>query len=973
MKEFELRKQFEGAANTERFAPIQAVDPTQQMRANQQIEQQNMQRSLDAAVRDMQQQEDAMRIAKDMELQQLQGFSKTLMETLSTAAKGYQQNQADKFFAEGMADVTKMRAMHPDFDEQEAALKADDAAFQSGVDKLAEQGLAPDVVARMRSLSGYAAYGYKRGVATGYGDSYSAFVDKAFAEDNVTEITLDGVTFTPATAVGADQKMAALAVIQTQFRRQNALEEISPGMLNKYVMPQMREKEKNFELSVRSAELKEQQQSQRSTALTNLGTEIRLLDTANPQSLNNSYFQDTMDALRRAGMTATDARKAIFTHIIALQSYDREFRITAEQADLVLASSNNYMGKPWKQVFASELGTARQDALKQRLQLDELADAENLQNREDWTDGVLEDLKRFGAAPEVKIKELIDYSQEEYGGVDERLTNYLENSTREAADLQDQKDRADILIRSGDFTVTEFNKSEYSLLHGNKDYADAAKRITEMYGMGGRNNAKLQKYEDGVKGAIKTALIDDGQIPRDLSGQSIVVADYAIADLHARAQVILMDPKAPENMTLQQAYQQAMLQISEEIANGKTGVYQRTGKGSQTKFENPLFNPRSDLSRESQSDVARNIRNVAFDKGRAGLIKNTGGIFTDADKEELSDPSQPRGAGYMKLRRYVEEHNLRHKDDPLTFDEAKSLLLDPNGKLPKKDAYEGTAALNGHMNLLTSPTPNRVNRIGVYGGHLPAHIRTSPSGFHDVSRASVDYGLPEAVAPLAGIIYQGIGMSDDYETPHQEIKALAETLSGIPEVVNAATPGEAIRAYREHGDFESQQDADEFVADAMQRLQEHSIPPEVPYINKPLIEGRPFSNPAVMGAAAKEFLTGNTGVGTGEHVHVSLFNARGQNLDPSSVLGRLLVNGEPLADVYEMTSGYGPRIHPVYGVRKFHNGIDFATPKNTRISVSGAEYIETRVDSGGGGVISIYALPDGSEIVLMHGSRANLK
>ena len=54
-----------------------------------------------------------------------------------------------------MADVTKMRAMHPDFDEQEAALKADDAAFQAAVDKLAEQGLAPDVVARMRSLSGY--------------------------------------------------------------------------------------------------------------------------------------------------------------------------------------------------------------------------------------------------------------------------------------------------------------------------------------------------------------------------------------------------------------------------------------------------------------------------------------------------------------------------------------------------------------------------------------------------------------------------------------------------------------------------------------------------------------------------------------------------------------------------------------------------------------------------------------------------
>ena len=77
MKEFELRQQFEGAAQTERFAPIQAVDPTPQMRANQRVEQQNMQRTLDATLRDMQQQEDSMRIAKIWSYQQLQGFSKS--------------------------------------------------------------------------------------------------------------------------------------------------------------------------------------------------------------------------------------------------------------------------------------------------------------------------------------------------------------------------------------------------------------------------------------------------------------------------------------------------------------------------------------------------------------------------------------------------------------------------------------------------------------------------------------------------------------------------------------------------------------------------------------------------------------------------------------------------------------------------------------------------------------------------------
>ena len=81
--------------------------------------------------------------------------------------KATAQNQADKYFAEGMADATMNAILHPDYDEQEAtALKQTKRVSKQVLIKLAAQGLAPDVVARMRGLSGYAAYGYKRGVAT---------------------------------------------------------------------------------------------------------------------------------------------------------------------------------------------------------------------------------------------------------------------------------------------------------------------------------------------------------------------------------------------------------------------------------------------------------------------------------------------------------------------------------------------------------------------------------------------------------------------------------------------------------------------------------------------------------------------------------------------------------------------------------------------------------------------------------------
>ena len=217
-------------------------------------------------------------------------------------------------------------------------------------------------------------------------------------------------------------------------------------------------------------------------------------------------------------------------------------------------------------------------------------------------------------------------------------------------------------------------------------------------------------------------------------------------------------------------------------------------------------------------------------------------------------------------------------------------------------------------------------------------------------------------------------MSEEYETEHARVKALADVLEGFPEVKNATTPGEAIRAYALVGDFDAREDADNmFVEDAYRRLKDAGIDPDVPYINTPLVEGLPFSNPAVMGAAAREFLTGNTGASTGPHVHVKYNNHRGQHVDPTSILNRLLVDGKPIDQVFRETSGYGPRIHPVYGVPKFHNGIDFCyTQKHTHLCQWCRIYRNTEIDSGGGGVISIYVLPDGSEILLMHGSRANL-
>jgi len=120
------------------------------------------------------------------------------------------------------------------------------------------------------------------------------------------------------------------------------------------------------------------------------------------------------------------------------------------------------------------------------------------------------------------------------------------------------------------------------------------------------------------------------------------------------------------------------------------------------------------------------------------------------------------------------------------------------------------------------------------------------------------------------------------------------------------------------------------------------------------------------------FITGNTGTSTGAHVDARYWSkAKGGYVNPRGLLDQYVtVNGKPLSKAAQVTSNYGPRTHPVRGGSHFHAGIDYGTPAGTRLDVA-AKYLETTWDEGGGGYMSRYQLPNGDEIVLMHGSKSN--
>ncbi|MFN8613931.1 MAG: peptidoglycan DD-metalloendopeptidase family protein [Vulcanimicrobiota bacterium] len=63
------------------------------------------------------------------------------------------------------------------------------------------------------------------------------------------------------------------------------------------------------------------------------------------------------------------------------------------------------------------------------------------------------------------------------------------------------------------------------------------------------------------------------------------------------------------------------------------------------------------------------------------------------------------------------------------------------------------------------------------------------------------------------------------------------------------------------------------------------------------------------------------------------------------MLRRSIPNGNPCAG--EMTSGFGCRVHPIYGIGKFHQGCDFTAPYSTKIFAT-ADGVVLRSDWLGG-------------------------
>ena len=188
---------------------------------------------------------------KDKEFQKLMTFSKSLMEYGVEEQNKKNKAEMEEGIAMAYTDGIS-EEQSQGLEDFEAQLASDDQETQAAGGLVFDQTNNYEVSSRVKNLSGWRQYGYQQGMAQRAGTEYKGFIANAMENDNQTQITVDGVTFTPATANGSAQVQAAMAAVRNQFISEYGLIGTDVAVLNKYAFPNMRQAESKLGLEYSS-------------------------------------------------------------------------------------------------------------------------------------------------------------------------------------------------------------------------------------------------------------------------------------------------------------------------------------------------------------------------------------------------------------------------------------------------------------------------------------------------------------------------------------------------------------------------------------------------------------------------------------------------------------------------------------------------------------------------------------------------
>lgn len=238
VQKFEAGNVYRPSAQGQGFAPITAPDITPLLRENNRARLQEAEMFASAKMADLRMEEQALKyqaLVENESVEQLSKFSQTLSNTLVEQAKFRNEREEQRGLMLAYTDGVSPEAK-TEFDAQEALLNQGTAIVYQEGNKLEQQGVPVDMVKSVRNLTGWAKYGYMRGLAEQGGANYGTFFTQAAQN---LEVNVNGNTFTLMTASNGAERAAAKAAIAEQYMQQYA--GMNPALLNKYLFPKMKQ------------------------------------------------------------------------------------------------------------------------------------------------------------------------------------------------------------------------------------------------------------------------------------------------------------------------------------------------------------------------------------------------------------------------------------------------------------------------------------------------------------------------------------------------------------------------------------------------------------------------------------------------------------------------------------------------------------------------------------------------------------
>lgn len=780
MEDYAYKASYLGAAREEGFSPVKAVDRSQGLSERDKVEEDNlerMRRSINDKMKLEQQMLEMGQKVQERDLRPLLQFSKSLMETAQTVENARIERVLSENFAQAMSDVDKANAMDPNFEADEALFEASAEATNGEISEYERLGMPKDVAAEMRNRTGWADYGYKKGILTSAGAGYSGFLVKALNSNEMIPLA-DGEEFNITEAMGDEQKMqTALSVLRERYRRMYGFSEMSMGMVNKYALNDMRDAEQSVLNSAVAKEADNKNANYRATAKGNLFLDFKA-NKSTPELLKT--WQAYLASGRDTGQDMDTWRQTAVNDLVEA-SYSTGADFT--QVNDIFESRDPITGKKYSELpqFAQLISKAKiehVEGIRTRLGSEEQASINEAKQVEAQAlELYLNGIKETGERPsQEKVEKHLRILQEEYFGSGyefDDLKEFAGLHTVEAQDKKVQAENADRAIKLGNFNTEELMSGRYGQLEGDQTYIDAAKKQDEINNGTGKASAK------GVAGQLISGITND---IKDYAGYNAAEGENLAIELAVIQAEGLLSEKADviksvdPQKTWAQAYQEAAIEVKGLIDAGMkdkdaSSIFFLDGLGLNTSFPNITNN----LSGTSQQSTDRDAKVTAINrsaKSNARQLLNTNSydvfgepksFLTDSELQAIADnrSNDDSRSAALKIRQVVITHNNNNPDDELSIRQARQLVLDqhlgPDAGGPVddngKDPWEEYAESSGLNNLIVNATPNRISRLAADGGLPPARIRRGSAGARDVTSMAVYNGMPAAVAPVAGAVW----------------------------------------------------------------------------------------------------------------------------------------------------------------------------------------------------------------------------